>query len=128
MQHYFFIDAGKRFVKISFSDIIYIEACRNYIRLVTNKGPHMAWLTMRQLENILPLDKFCRIHRSFIVSIDCIQSFVSDKVYIPDKILPIGTSYQKALQQKIMIVTNDYYLKNCKEHPTVLGTVLNSPN
>jgi len=124
MQPYFFIDAGKRFVKISFTDIIYIEACRNYVRVVTSKGPHMALLTMRQLETILPPDKFCRIHRSYIVSIDCIQSFVSDKVYITDKILPIGVSYQKALQQKIMIVTNDYYMKEYK----VLGTIVTNAN
>ena len=119
MQPFFFIDAGKRFVKISFTDIIYIEACRNYVRLVTNKGPHMALLSMRQLETILPADKFCRIHRSYIVSIDSIQSFVSDKVYIADKILPIGVSYNKALQQKIIIVTNDYYLRDCKVLETV---------
>lgn len=84
----------------------------------------MAWLSMRQLETILPQDKFCRIHRSFIVSIECIQSFVSDKVYIADKILPIGVSYSKALQQKIMIVTNDYYVKDFK----VLETVITNAN
>lgn len=126
MQTYFFIDAGKRFVKISFSDIIYIEACRNYARLVTTKGSHMALLTMRQLETILPIDNFCRIHRSYIVSIDCIQSFVSDKVYIQDKVLPIGISYAKALQQKIVIVINDYYRD--KNMEPEMGIEFNSAN
>lgn len=127
MQPYFFIDSGKRFVKVAFTDIIFIEACRNYAKLVTTKGEHMALLTMRQLETILPTDKFCRIHRSYIVSIDCIKSFVSDKVYIDTKILPIGISYSKALQQKIMIVTNDSY-QEPKEIPDVLETMITSPN
>lgn len=126
MPTYFFIDAGKRFVKISFSEIIYIEACRNYARFVTTKGSHMALLTMRQLEKILPTDNFCRIHRSYIVSIDCIQSFVSDKVYIQDKVLPIGISYAKALQQKIVVVVNDYYRD--KNIVPVIGIEYDNPN
>ncbi|MEP7375999.1 MAG: LytTR family DNA-binding domain-containing protein [Chitinophagaceae bacterium] len=127
MQPYFFIDSGKRYVKVSFVDIIYIEACCNYVRLVTTKGSLMALLSMRQIGNMLPSDKFCRIHRSYIVSIDCIQSFVSGKVYVTDKTLPIGESYSKALLQRITIVTSDY-LRNGKKVNNVLETVIASQN
>lgn len=130
MQPYFFIDAGKqRFIKISFADIVYIEGCRNYVRLVTTKGSHMALLSLRQLETMLPPEKFCRIHRSYIVSIDCIQSFATDKVYIQDKVLPIGVSYSysKALQKRITIVTNEYF-QDCKNIPQEFETVINGTN
>lgn len=120
MQPYFFVDVGKRFVKIGFTDILYIEACRNYIRVVTHQDSHMVLLTMRQLETQLPPEIFCRIHRSYIVSINNIQSFTNDKVYITDRVLPIGVSYNKSFRQKITIVTNDYYLKEYGVPETVI--------
>jgi DNA-binding LytR/AlgR family response regulator len=107
MQCYFFIETGKRFVKISYADIIYIEACRNYARLVTPTATHMVLISMRRLESLLPGEKFCRIHRSYIVAIASIESFVSDKVYVPNRVLPIGASYGKSLRQKILIVGSE---------------------
>ena len=119
MQPYFFIDAGKRYVKISFTDILYFEACRNYVRIVTKHGSHMALLSLRQLEQMLPPEKFCRIHRSYIVFIDAINSFASENVYIKDKVLPIGETYNKALQQRITLVVSDYMRENKKSLPTI---------
>ncbi len=105
MQPYFFADTGHRLVRIQFSDIIFIEASRNYASIVTKKCNCLALVNLRQLEAILPRDHFCRIHRSYIVSIAAIQAITTHKVYLEDRELPIGNSFRAGLFQRITIAS-----------------------
>ncbi len=117
MQKYFFIRSGSRYVKISYQDIIYVEACRNYIKLVTEDKSLLILFSMKRMEEILP-SYFRRIHKSFIVSLDKITGFDSGKVYLKDKELPIGLQYKAELEKGIIfanevmsepIVDNSFY-------------------
>jgi len=106
-QSYFFIRTDRQYVKIKFSDIIYIEACQNYVALVTDKGTHMSLLSMKQLDRILPKHQFCRVHRSCIVSIERVLSFDHDTVHLEGKTIPMGERYRKQLEQRVIIVTSE---------------------
>ena len=58
---------------IHLKDLIYIQACGDYVTLFTSNGEYLKEETMKYLESNLPADKFLRIHRSFIVNLEQIQ-------------------------------------------------------
>jgi DNA-binding LytR/AlgR family response regulator len=92
-----FIKIGCEHVKVSFSDIIYVEAVNKYVRLITRAKVYLVSSTMSHMENILPADIFCRIHRSYIVSLEHTYKYDHDGFYIDNKQLPIGKRYRKSL-------------------------------
>lgn len=106
-QPYFFIRSNGKFVRVMFADIIYVESRKNYVQIVTDKKNYVILNTMKQLEQALPVEDFCRIHRSYFVSLNCITAFDSHWVFIKEKILPLRDQYRKDLHQKVQILIND---------------------
>jgi DNA-binding LytR/AlgR family response regulator len=62
---------------------------------------------MKELERALPADCFCRVHRSFIVSLEHVQSFDRDTVYTPHANIPIGESYRQVLENTITLLVRE---------------------
>ena len=115
MQQYFFIRTNGKYLKINFQEILYIEGCRNYLKIATETKTHLVLLTMKRLEQLLPVSSFRRIHKSFIVSLDKIIEFDADTVYLKNKQLPIGQLYKGELEKAVLIVNdtvNDALLTN----------------
>ncbi|MEI2739772.1 MAG: LytTR family DNA-binding domain-containing protein [Chitinophagaceae bacterium] len=106
MQKFFFIRTNGRYVKINFNDIIFVEGCKNYIKIITDSKSYLVLITMKRMEQLLPLQLFARIHKSYIVSLDKVLEFDAEKVCLKDKQLPIGTQYRGALE-KAVIIAND---------------------
>ena len=107
MQNFFFIRVDKKNVRINFPEIEYIAASKNYIQIITQKRSYMALLSMRQMEEILPTAMFCRIHRSYIVSLNHIAAFDNRMVQIRDIELPIGEQYRNVITSKVLVVQSD---------------------
>ena len=108
MQSFFFIRHEGRNVKVDFHDILYIEARKNYTRLVMENRPTMMVLvTLKQWERVLPREVFCRIHRGYIVSIGKIQSFDNKYVYLGGEKISIGEQYRGALPETVTILVNE---------------------
>lgn len=105
MDQYFFIRVDKRYVKINFQDLLYIEADSNYIKLVTETTSLLVLFTMKRMEQLLP-SNFRRIHKSYIVSLDKINSFDTDKVYLAGKTLPLGNEYRSKLKKGILFANS----------------------
>ncbi len=103
MKKYFFIRVDGRYIKIGFQDIIYVEGCRNYIKLVTESKTHLALFSMKRMEQFLPSYLFKRINKSFIISLDKMTGFDSETVYLKDKELPIGQQYKTELEKSVVI-------------------------
>jgi DNA-binding LytR/AlgR family response regulator len=101
---YFFIRHQGRHLKINLSDIRYIESRKNYCKIATGNGAFLVLITMKQLQAILPQDRFCRIHRAFIVSLDWISAFDRHLVYGTDWKLPIGEMGWHALKDRILVL------------------------
>ena len=72
---------------------MYIESQREYIKIVTLKKEYLSKISTKEIESLLPKNLFKRIHRSFIVSLDKIESFSSKEVEIKGKTIPIGREY-----------------------------------
>ena len=106
-EHSIFIRVEKKNVKVRFEDIQFVEACKNYIRIVTVQRAFMVLLSLRQLSEILPEKDFCRIHRSFIVSMQHLTAFDQSWAYVNDIMLPIGLLYKDVLTGRVNMVYSD---------------------
>jgi len=91
-----FIKTDYKIVKIEHSDIMYIEGMRDYRCIVTQQGKILTLTTFTELETMLPKQMFARIHKSYIVSLQKVKTIEHHRVYIADKVLPIGDSYKQA--------------------------------
>lgn len=90
---YFRID--RKMVKVELSAIRYIESLKDYSRIViTNDKPLIVKKPIGSIEQMLPADRFLRIHRSFIIAIDKITAFTQNDVEIGDQEIPIGKLYR----------------------------------
>ena len=95
-------------MKVDFRQIVYIEARKNYTRLVLEEKPTvMVLVTLKQWEKLLPRDLFCRVHRGYIVSIDKMISFDNKFVYLPGETITIGEQYRNALPDVVTILANE---------------------
>ena len=93
-QLFFRADYG--LVKVTVSDILFIEGLDNYLKIHVHEGPPVVLrLTLKAILEKLPATKFIRVHRSFIVAIDKIQSIRSRMILIEEEEIPIGSSYEK---------------------------------
>jgi DNA-binding LytR/AlgR family response regulator len=97
-QDFFFVKADKKLVKIKYDEILYIEGLKDYVIIRLEQGRVVTLQTMKSLEDKLPLNKFKRIHRSYIVSIDKIHAVDGTSVDVYEKgqikQLPIGKNYK----------------------------------
>jgi two-component system, LytTR family, response regulator len=96
-KDFIFLNIQKKKVKILFSDICYIESQREYIKIVTAKKEYLPKMSTQEIEGLLPVHLFKRIHRSFIVSIDKIEAYSAETVEINGVSIPIGRGYKEAL-------------------------------
>lgn len=94
---YLFVKADGKQVKINFSDLIYVEGLKDYIRIHTKNEKIMVLETMKSFENKLPIN-FKRIHRSYIINLDFLTSIDGNSVYLNQKIIPIGETYRKDIK------------------------------
>jgi two-component system, LytTR family, response regulator len=97
-KDYLFLNIQKKKVKVLFSEIVYVESQREYIRIVTTKGEHITKMSTHEIEDLLPTHLFKRIHRSFIVSVSKIQSYTAEEVEVNGVFIPIGRGYRDSTE------------------------------
>lgn len=91
----------KNKVKVPFNEIMYIESLKDYIKIIMIKRTVVTKMFISDIEKLLPDDNFIRIHRSFIIPVNKIDSFSPNHVEIGEYEIPIGRSY-KSLVVKIL--------------------------
>ena len=93
-EGYISLRADRKNLKIPLNDILYIESLKDYIKVVTIFKTIIAKQSISSLEEMLPKGLFIRIHRSYIVSLDKIESYTNDLVGIGKQELPISRMYR----------------------------------
>ncbi|WP_075559689.1 LytR/AlgR family response regulator transcription factor [Parabacteroides timonensis] len=96
-----FIKTEYRLEGIDTSEILYIEGMGDYRKIVTVSKKIMTLQSFGELLNILPQELFCRVHNSFVVSLDKIERIERNRIKIKDKTIPISESYNKDFYLKI---------------------------
>ena len=94
-----FIKSDSRLVQINTSKIYWIEALGNYMRVITQEGKFTILGTMKDVASKLPSDEFVRVHRSFIVRVDKIESIEDNYIIIDKKQINIGKAYKEGLNK-----------------------------
>ncbi|MGY0407619.1 MAG: LytR/AlgR family response regulator transcription factor [Polaribacter sp.] len=90
---YIFLKVNKKLVKIKFDDILYIESLKDYIKVFTITDNYLIHKSLTSLTEELPQNLFLRIHRSYTVAKEKIQSVEGNLVEIGTKKIPIGRKY-----------------------------------
>ncbi|MFM9909119.1 MAG: LytR/AlgR family response regulator transcription factor [Chitinophagaceae bacterium] len=98
---YFYIKCNNKIEKINLPDLVYLEASGNYVTIHTDSRKFIAYLTLKGIESYLPKEKFIRIHKSYLISIDKIQHIDVDEVKVGEIILPVSRSYRNDLIERI---------------------------
>ncbi|WP_128330727.1 LytTR family DNA-binding domain-containing protein [Apibacter sp. HY039] len=98
---YFFIRSEYKQIKIIFDTILYIEGLKDYVKiwLVNEPKPILTLMSLKKLEEELPKNNFMRIHRSFIIALDKIQSVEKNQVVINQQHITISDQYKDNFQQ-----------------------------
>jgi two-component system, LytTR family, response regulator len=97
-KDFMFLNVQKKKVKILFSDIVYVESQREYIKIVTTKSEYYSKMSTHEMEALLPANLFRRIHRSFIISLVKIDSYSTDMVEVNGIPIPVGRGYRDVLE------------------------------
>jgi two-component system, LytTR family, response regulator len=98
---YIFIKTEYRLEKVFIDSILYIEGMRDYRRIQTLQKSIMTMETFRDLEKILPSREFCRVHKSWMVSIRQIQLIERDRIRIDKALIPISETYKEKFYNMI---------------------------
>jgi DNA-binding LytR/AlgR family response regulator len=85
---------NRKMVKIFFDEILFIEALKDYIKIVTVAGTFVTKYVLSDLEGVLPTGNFLRIHKSYVISINKIESYNTERIQIQKQELPIGRMYK----------------------------------
>src|SRR5215467_11421508 len=93
-QPFLYLRVDRKMIKVLFSDILFIEGLRDYIRIHTTTRTLVTKHLLSSLEEMLPSDSFLRIHRSYIISINKIDSYNTDTIEIGNKELPVGRLFK----------------------------------
>jgi hypothetical protein len=103
MHDFLYVKDGWSYIQVFFSEILYIEANDKYSSLVTNTKKHLILQPLNNIEKSLPSNLFCRVHRSYIVSLLHTKCFDNNTVSVGDRTLPIGKLYKGALPGRVVI-------------------------
>ena len=98
---FLYLRADRKMVKILFDEILFIESLKDYIKIVTIHKTIVSRQSISSLENMLPKDTFLRIHRSYIISINKIDSFNGETIDIAKNELPIGRLFKHDVSNQL---------------------------
>lgn len=100
-DNFFFVKADGGLVKIFYDDILFIEALKEYVKIVTKEKAVVTYHSLSGLEEKLPEVKFYRIHRSYLVNVNAVQSIDGFIVKIAQHELPVSRTERDAFVQFI---------------------------
>jgi two-component system, LytTR family, response regulator len=98
---FIFVKDGTKLVKINWNDILYVEGLKDYVTIHTRTQKVISLQRLKVLEEQLPSARFIRVHNSFIVALDAIDSVHKDKIQIGAALIPVGDTYKKTFKEFI---------------------------
>jgi DNA-binding LytR/AlgR family response regulator len=93
VNDHLYVNTNRKFVKLNFKDVLYVESIKDYVKVYLNDKSVMTKDSISNFNQKLPLE-FLRIHRSFIVNTNKVTAFTKVDVEIGEREIPIGASYK----------------------------------
>ena len=99
---YFFIKADNKLVKLFFDDVLFAEALQNYVVIQTKDKKYITYLTFKSVEEYLPVDRFIRTHKSYIISAEKTESIEGNNIRIGTHDIPISRNLKEEVMEKLL--------------------------
>jgi len=100
---YMFLKVDSKLVKVNYADITHIEGMKDYLKVFVKEKILVIHQTMKRIEELLPKNRFIRVHKSYIVSLSAVNSIVGNMIEINGKEIPIGANYKEQLLTTISV-------------------------
>ncbi|MBN1115857.1 MAG: response regulator transcription factor [Bacteroidales bacterium] len=94
-KDFFLIKVEYSTVRVNFTDILYIEGLKDYVKIYTKEKMLLTKSTMKNMEEKLPESRFLRVHKSFIVSLYSVAKIENNRIVIKDTRIPVGEQYKE---------------------------------
>lgn len=101
-DNFIYFRTDRKMVKVFLNEILYVESLKDYIKVITVSKQIITKHAISVLEEMLPADQFLRIHRSYLVAINKIDSYTADDIQIGEKELPIGRMYHHEVSKALL--------------------------
>lgn len=101
-ENFFFIKCDHKYEKVNYSDVLHIEAMQNYCIIHTADRKMITYITMTALEEQLPDNRFLKVHKSFIVSLEKVKALDGNEILIGSARIPISRGLKDEVVKKIM--------------------------
>jgi len=98
---FLFVKTENRLQKVFFKDILFVEGQGDYLRINTPKERIMTLQKFSNLQAMLPENLFVRVHKSYLISLEKIESISRNRIKIGDQLIPISESYKKEFYEKV---------------------------
>jgi len=98
---FLFLKTDYKIRRINFNDILYIEGLKDYVKVFiqNNPKPVLTLSSLKILETKLPPEKFMRVHRSFIVNLEKIETIERSRIVFGKEYIPVGDQYKEKFQE-----------------------------
>ena len=120
MQDFLFFRVEKAYIKLRFADIMYVQAEKKYVNLVATDKCSTTLCSIGHVEKILPTEIFCKVHRSYIVSLEHTTKFDNEFVYMGNRKIPISEQYKNVLKNSV--ITLNYELNSFQSENNINST------
>ncbi len=101
IRDFIFIKSDYKIIRINVDEILFIEGLKDYVKLHTTDKPVLSLLSLRNLEQGLPSDRFVRVHRSYIVALNKIDIIEKSRIKIGQHNITISDMYRDMFLKKI---------------------------
>jgi len=101
-DEFFFIKADNKLVKIFYDEILFVEALQNYVSIHTKTKKYITYLTFKSIEEYLPIDRFIKTHKSYIISASKIDNIDGNDIRIGEHHIPISRTSKDQVMERLL--------------------------
>lgn len=98
---FIFIKSDSKMIKVNLNEILFIEGLKDYISIQTTKEKLITLQNLKALEQHLSSQQFMRVHKSYIVALNKIDTIEKNRIFIGSEVIPIGETYRDVFLKRI---------------------------
>lgn len=100
-EDHIYIRSNSKFFRVNFSEILYVQGMKDYLKIHTADYALVTHQTMNDLEKTLPARQFIRVHKSYIIALRHIRSIYGNTIEMEKVTIPIGINYKESVMNLI---------------------------
>lgn len=98
----FFIKSDGKYIRIYFDEVLFIEGLKDYVFIHTQTAKYLTLISLKNVENLLPENRFMRVHRSFIAALNYVEQMDGNQLKIKEHTIPVSKNLRDSVYQKLV--------------------------